>query len=224
MIVKTGAPSERKRKQIDSARQQLVMWLSLAGCAVIITLIVGLNFWHKIVYQHKVNVELGKTEAILKKNVDSIKSLKDNVNALKSDEALNLPQLKSEGKSSLQLVLDAMPTKHDATSLGSSLQERILSRSGVAITAMDVSPSTDQDTSESASDKSAQAAQFSVTISGSISAVKNALHDMENSLRTITINDMTLDGTNDKMTAKITATTYYLPKVQYKLGEKEVKP
>ncbi len=222
-----------KRQQIDSAQKQVMMWLSFAGCAVVVTVIVGCNFWDKIVYQTKVNTEVGKTEAILKDNITKIKRIKSNVDALKADESLNLSQIKSDDKSPLQVVLDALPTKNDFASLGSSLQDRILSRSGAFIQSINIDETHEASTSSSSSSSSssektlglpAKPVHFSVTFSGTINDIRDTLRDLNNSIRTIVINDLQIDGSDDKMNARVSATTYYSPKVNYKLMQKEVTP
>lgn len=227
-----------KRQQIDSAQKQVMMWLSFAGCAVVVTLIVGCNFWNKIVYQTKVNTEVGNTESILKGNVEKIKKIKSNVDALKADEALNLSQIKPDDRSPLQVILDALPTKNDTTSLGSSLQDKILTRSGVVVQAINIDsndtelsstkPNTKKKFSSFSNERTLGLAaipvHFSVTISGSIHYIQKTINDLNNSIRTIVINDIQIDGSDDRMTAHINATTYYAPKIDYKLMQKEVAP
>lgn len=221
-----------KRQQIDSARKQVLMWMCFAGCAVLITIIVGWNFWNKIIYQTKVNAEVSKTEEIMKNNVAKIKKIKSNVDALKADEALNLSQIKADNKSPLQVILDALPTKNDATSLGSSLQDRVLAHSRASIQSIDIddqdSNSNDDSSSSNVSGNTlglpAKPVQFSLALTGTMLDIQSTLRDIESSIRTIVVNDIQINGSDNRMTASISATTYYSPKVNYNLGQKEVKP
>ena len=220
-----------KRQQIDNARKQVVMWLSFAGCAVVVTAIVGWNFWNKIVYQTKVNNEINETEDILSHNVSKISKIKSNVDALKADESLNLTQIKADNKAPLQVILDALPTKNDSTSLGSSLQDRVLSRSGATIQSIEIDDHDNLGGKVSVSSSTgktlglaAKPVHFAITLAGTAHDIQNTLRDIENSIRTIVVNDIQFDGSDNRMNARISATTYYSPKVNYKLTKKEVKP
>ncbi len=229
----------RKRQQIDSTRKQVVFWVAAAGCCVVIALIAGVRLWQKIQYQNKVNSQLQTAEKTLKSNVSAIDLIRTNVDALKSNEQLNLSQLKSDDQSPLQVVLDAMPTQDNRVALGSALQDKVLSLHGATIQSLTVvsddtsSSSTDTTTSSDSSSSSSTGGsslnvaavpiEFSVELSGDYNSIQKTVEDMERSIRTIIINSMTIDGTDDKLSAKIVATTYYTPKINYKTSTTEVK-
>ena len=166
--------------------------------------------------------------------MSAIDTIRTNVDALKSNEQLNLSQLKSDDQSPLQVILDAMPTEDNRTALGSSLQDKVLSLHGATIQNLSVisddSASTTSDDSElSASDNTsslnvaAKPIEFSLELTGDYTSIQRTIEDMERSIRTIVINNMTVDGTDNNLTAKITATTYYTPKINYKTSTTEVK-
>lgn len=225
----------RKRQQIDNARKQVVIWVAAAGCCAVIAIIVGIRLWQKIQYQNKVNSQLQTAEKTLKSNVSAIDTIRTNVDALKSNERLNLTQLKSDDQSPLQVVLDAMPTQDNRTALGSALQDKVLSLHGATIQNLTVisddstsSASTDTASSSASGDTStlnvaATPIEFSVELSGDYNSIQKTIEDMERSIRTIVINSMSIDGSDDKLTVKIVATTYYAPKINYKTSTTEVK-
>lgn len=224
----------KKRQQIESTQKQVVFWVAAAGCCVVLAAIVGLRLWQNIQYQNKVNAQLQTAERTLKSNVSAIDTIRTNVDALKSNEQLNLSQLKSDDQSPLQVILDAMPTEDNRTALGSSLQDKVLSLHGATIQNLSVisddSASTTSDDSElSASDNTsslnvaAKPIEFSLELTGDYTSIQRTIEDMERSIRTIVINNMTVDGTDNNLTAKITATTYYTPKINYKTSTTEVK-
>ncbi len=54
--------------------------------------------------------------------------------------------------------------------------------------------------------------------------IHTAIKDIERTIRPIIIDSIDLQGTGDQLQATITATTYYVPKVNYTLGSEEVEP
>ena len=69
----------------------------------------------------------------------------------------------------------------------------------------------------------AQAVGFNMSFSGSSEAVTNAIENIEKSIRPISINSLKLEGTDSKLTASISAVTYYTPSVNLELGTKTVE-
>ncbi|MCL1876575.1 hypothetical protein FWF74_00830 [Candidatus Saccharibacteria bacterium] len=65
---------------------------------------------------------------------------------------------------------------------------------------------------------------FVIDVTGSYDSVQELLKAIEKTIRPITINSMSFSGSNGKLQVTINATTYYLPKVNYQLGSKEIKP
>lgn len=228
--------SARKREQIDNIQKQLVMWLALAGSAAVLAIILTMNISQKISYQLKVNSELGKTKETLESNVKAINQIKSSVNALASNDNLNLENIKGDDSTALQVVLDALPTENDQESLGSSLQAKVFSRSGAALSkfSFDDSSSASASTTTSTGSTStatagstltqqAQPMGFSATINGNTSGITDTLKNLQNSIRTINVNSMQISGSDNNLEAKITANAYYSPKVEYKSGTKTVE-
>lgn len=69
----------------------------------------------------------------------------------------------------------------------------------------------------------AQAVGFNMSFSGSSEAVTSAIENIEKSIRPISINSLKLEGTDSKLTASISAVTYYTPSVNLELGTKTVE-
>jgi Tfp pilus assembly protein PilO len=221
----------RKRAQIATANKQMFIWVAAAAVIVAICFVLGLNFVQRIIYQAKVNGEISKTADTLANNVKVIPELMTEVDTLKTNTNLNLANLKSDDSTAFQVVLDALPTEDDRTALGASLQQKVLTPSGVSIEQISVTDSGGAviTTDETAADNSsvqptAQIITFSMVLNGSYSAIQSAIKDIERTIRPITINSIDLQGTDDKLQATINATTYYVPKVNYSLGSKEVEP
>ena len=238
----------KKRQQITNTRKQVFTWVALAAALVVICLVVGWNLMQRINYQNKVNRDVGKTAQTMHDNVEAADKLIKNVNALKANAALSLPNLKADDSTVFQVVIDALPTEDDSVALSSSLQNKILSKSGVTIEQINVdttesdsssgsssSSSGSSSSSDSGSSKSgvskaddiqfpvAKPITFRVSLVGSFDSVKSALQDIESTIRPITITKLTIDGSDDKLNATIEAQTYYSSKVNFKLGKKEIQ-
>ncbi len=242
----------KKRQQITNTRKQVFTWVALAAALVVICLVVGWNLMQRINYQNKVNRDVGKTAQTMHDNVEAADKLIKNVNALKANAALSLPNLKADDSTVFQVVIDALPTEDDSVALSSSLQNKILSKSGVTIEQINVDTTESDSSSGSSSSSSSSSGSsssssssssgksgvskaddiqfpvakpitFRVSLVGSFDSVKSALQDIESTIRPITITKLTIDGSDDKLNATIEAQTYYSSKVNFKLGKKEIQ-
>lgn len=226
----------KKRQEIDKTRKQLFVWVAVASAAVVVCITVGINLFHQIQYQSKVNGELGKTEKTMKNNVTNSKKVIQAVDKLRTNEALASVN-KPDGSNVFQVVLDAMPTSNDAVALSSSIQSKILEPStGVTINSINVESTGTGDTGESTSDDAssssssssdasfptAQSINFTVSMTGSSEQIDNALKNIEKTIRPIDINSINIQGTDSKLEVTLNCTTYYTESVKFKLGEKTV--
>ena len=223
----------KKRQQIAGTRKQVFIWVALASAAVVVCLVVGINLFQRISYQSKVNSELGETDKVLKNSVSAIDGLVKSVNDLRANTALTLPNLKSDDSTVFQVVIDALPTEDDSVDLSSSLQNRILSRSGASIEQITIDSVGSSATSSSSSDAEsdsgaavdfpiAQRINFRISVVGGYDTIRSTVQDIERTIRPIIINEVTLNGSDNNLTATIDATTYYSPNVDYRVGSKEV--
>ena len=220
----------KKRQQISDTRKQVFIWVAAASAVVMVCLVIGFNLYQRIAYQTKVNSELAKTTKTLDNDVQAIDSVIENVNALKSNKKLNLTNLKSDDSTVFQVVIDALPTEDDSVALSASLQDRILAQAGVTIDQISVestSTTTTDDDEDSSSSSSidfptAQPITFRFTIIGSYDAITDALKDIERSIRPIIINQLSIEGSDDRLEATVQATTYYSSSVKFTTSTKEV--
>lgn len=219
----------KKRQQIAGTRKEVLMWVAIASAVVVICLVVGMNIFQRIQYQMKVNAEISKTAKTMEANVKAVDGLIKNVNDLRANRLLTAPGLKADDSTVFQVVIDALPTENDSVSLSSSLQNKILNRSGVTIEQISVdgessSSSNDDDevTTSSVEFPVAQPINFRISIVGTYESIKQTLADIERTIRPIIINSLEISGTDDRLTATIQATTYYSSNVNFQVGEKEV--
>ncbi|SRR6266496_569222 len=205
----------KKRQQIENAGRTMFLWVAIASVAVSICVVTAQFLFQRWTYNNHVLTAKYKAADTLKKNLTSAKQLQDAVNALVSDD--NLASVKtSTDDPNTKSVLDALPSKFDATAFATSLQQAILSRSGVTIEGITV-PSQDPNTSSTgttantttATDPTPQEMKFDVTVSGSYDKIRGMMFDLERTIRPIKMTAITLTGDDAAMSATISGVTYY---------------
>jgi hypothetical protein len=216
----------RKRAQIDSTNKQVFTWVAGAAAAAVIAVVVTLNLSQTIAYQTKVNGELGKTADTMKQNIENVKQLRLNIDALSSSQNLNLAAIKDPDSTPLQVILDALPTKEDRVNIGSSMQRKVLAPSGVGITSLGTVSVGNVETGVGGASgglhPTAQPISFSFVISGSYEVIHQALKDIERTIRPIVITSLNLQGTQLNLQASVTVTTYYVPPVSWQTSKTTV--
>lgn len=230
----TGVPTT-KRQQIDNTRQQMFIVTAMAAGAIVVCLMVGWNLITRIIYQNRVNDELGNTNQIMHANVDNIDRLIANIDNLKADKNLNLTNIRNNDESAIQVILDSLPTEDNRLALSASLKDKILASSGVHIESINVTQNDDSSgDTESAMTNLAQGGSggvaatssiyttadkipFATTFSGSSNLIQQAFQAMENSIRPIHIDTFSINIDDTGYTADVNAHTYFSKPVQYKL-------
>ncbi len=224
----------RKRQKIDQTNKQMMLWVAGAAAAVTICAMLAINLIGQIKYQAKIISKKSETSETLKTSLDAVTALTKNINTLQTDQ--NLLALRADtDDTAFNVVIDALPTEDDATALGSSIQEKVLAGSGVSLesfeyatingaTATGNTATTDTTKSTSSIRPEAQAITFRFKITGSYDSIKAALINIEKTIRPIIIQNLDIDGTVDELTATVSATTYYVPRVHYAVGEESVLP
>lgn len=221
----------RKRQKIDQTNKQMMLWVAGAAAAVTICAMLAINLIGQIKYQAKIISKKSETSEILKTSLAAITDLTKNINTLQTDQ--NLLALRADtDDTAFNVVIDALPTEDDATALGSSMQEKVLAGSGVSLESFEYSvingtngvPTDTSATKSSTIRPEAQAIAFRFKITGSYDSIKAALVNIEKTIRPIIIQNLDIDGTVNELSATISATTYYVPRVHYALGEESVLP
>ena len=199
----------KKRQQIELAGRNMFAWVVVAAVAVSFCLATGQYLFSKWQYNNKVLGAKYTASDTLAQNIVNAKQLKQEVDALVANA--NLALVKTDpADSNLKSVLDALPTVPDTAALATSLQQAILSRSGVTIESITVPPETSQPV-DGADKPTPQAITFSFVVSGSFSKIQAMVKDLERTIRPIQVTGINLTGTDANLRANIEATTYYQP-------------
>lgn len=219
----------KKRQQIENASHSMFIWVAIAAVAVSICVVTAQFLFQKWSYNNRVLNAKYKAADTLKKNIVNAKALQEAVNNLVSNQDLASVKTNAED-SNTQSVLDALPSKFDPTALGTSLQQAILSRSGVTIEGITVPSDEDQGATttaegetEATSDATPKEMKFEITVSGSYDKIRNMMLDLERTIRPMKVTSITLNGDDAAMTAAITGVTYYQPSKSAQIKQEVVK-
>jgi Tfp pilus assembly protein PilO len=116
-----------------------------------------------------------------------------------------------------------LPATLDPSALATSLQQIVLSKSGVTIENIAV-PQELQATGETkALAATPQTISFSFVVSGSYDKIHQMVTDIERTIRPIQINSINITGTDASLRASVNATTYYQPSKTVTVQEKTIQ-
>jgi len=222
----------RKRQQIAHANRSMFLWVAGASVIVAFALVVGQFLFQQMLFNEKVLNEKRTTDSTLNNNIQAADTLKQEVNTLLANNNLAQSRAKSTD-SNLRVVLDALPTTLDGLNLGTSLQTVLLSGRVRSIEALSVDTTSGvnaqdeavQDASSTDSNSDApQELTFRFAIGGDFANIKNALQALDHSIRPIQVTALTIEGSDNNLSATVEAKTFYQPAKTIKLKEKTVLP
>lgn len=215
----------RKRQQIASSNKAMFVWVACASVLVAASLVLSIFIVKQILFTEKVLNEKGKTVQTLKDNIEVADDLDKSVKKLSVNKNLKAVR-SSSSDSNLDVVIDALPYAEDTVALGSSLQKTLLTDVSVET----LSPQTEDDSSgvdlgsiDQVGD--AQPIAFTFKVTGTSDQLEKLFDKLNLSIRPIRIINMQLESAGSgKVTATVSAATFYQPKKDIKLNEKVIKP
>ncbi len=220
--------SIRKRSQIAKANRMMFLWVMITSVVVGFALVGSLFLVQKLLFNEKVLSEKNKTIATLNSNNNNIEELKSQIRVLDSSSALS--SVKSDPSDQpVQVILDALPSEANALALGASLQTKLLNNiNGLTLDALQVDP-VNSDTLISPSTTSTLIDQpsisFRFSVTGSETALKEALSKLERSIRSIDVVSLRIESKGkDSSIMTVQAKAYYEPARVVELRDKVVKP
>ncbi len=219
----------RKRAQIALANRAMFMWV--AGVSVIFGFaIVGVIFLAQmLVFNEKVLIEKNRTVSNLNSNLKVVNTLETNVKKLDANQALISSRSKSDDQA-IQAVLDALPSDANSLALGASLQNKLLANiSGLELQSLQVDQVIGTESLNSGglvisgSTDMTNEISFNFSVSGDDAALKQALVNLEKSIRTINVISVSIESQGAVRTMNVKAKAYYEPAIKVELKEKVVK-
>jgi len=209
-------PAMKKRQVIANSNKTMFLWIAIMSAVVGICAVVAYFLFQQIYYKGKVAAELDNTSTILTESLANAQTLIQNVQVLETNQALNTAKAQPDEKA-LQVILDALPADANTLALGASLQQKLLTGvDGVSVDSLIVLPQ---------GDSSAQTNQLPFTFvvrSKSASSLKDLLHRLERSIRTIDIDVISLEKNDNDYTMSVQAHAYYLNAKSVTLTDKVV--
>lgn len=235
MAAQTNDVAIRKRTQIAQANRTMFIWIAIASALVGIAAVVGYFMAQKLFYNERVLGEKQNTVSILEANNKAIPALEDEIRALDTNSALATVKA-NDTDQAIQVILDALPSDVNSNAFGASLQNKLLNGiEGLTIESLQVDPVigievlTGSDGSEidaSATDGEAAAENaitFQFTVVGSQENLKQALLNLEKSVRAIVITSARIEILSTGPQLSVQGKTFYEPEKTIGLTKKVVK-
>lgn len=222
----------RKRNQIMKANRTMFLWVACVSIVFGIALVGIMFLTQMLLFNERVLAEKDRTVAILKSNNQNIKELESQILVLDTNQSLAKLKAKTDDKA-IQVILDALPSDANSSALGSSLQDKLLSNvDGLILNSIKINPVVgvellqEEDAFINANNNGEYLQKnitFSISATGNESALKKALQNLENSIRTIDIVSLRIEGQGDKSIMTIDGQAYYEPERFVQLKDKVVK-
>lgn len=220
------ATALRKRQQIEKANRSMFAWVAGASVIVAFAVVAAQFMIQQGIFNEKVLNEKRDTDRTLSQNLDAVDTLKSEVNTLLANNNLAAARAQSDD-SNLQVVLDALPPTLDSLNLGTSLQSVLLGGNVQRIDSLTVDASATDDFVQDAAEMSVEGPveiPFQFTINGNYNQIRDALRALERSIRPIQVQAVSIEGSDDNLTATVNAVTYYQSEKSIELQEKTVTP
>lgn len=221
-----------KRQQLDQTNRNIFIWVAIAGGVVALSLVLLQFLVKEALFNQKIITAQQKTVDTLEQNLTNAPKLKKNVDALLASNSLALLRANAQD-STLQVILDALPTTGDATTFSNSLYNRVLVRTGVQVSAVSVGTQNDPSAALApapivadggSSAPTPQPLPYAVTFNGTQAQVTDTLVSLEKVIRPISTKKMTVNASGNSLLVNLTGETYFMPKSTIDLGKTSIKP
>lgn len=215
-----------KREQLKKANKTIFIWVAAAAVVLAFSLVALQFLVRQGLFNGKIIKEQQATNRALDESKQNFEGLKRNVDALLAETKLSGLRA-NPSDSSLQVVLDALPTTGDPTTFSNSLYNKILSRQGVSITGVTVgtgSAAVAPTPTDAAVAATTSPLTFEATIAGSPDQIRNTLMDIEKVIRPIVVRQLNITVNGAQIDTNIVGETYYLPRSTVNLTDKTIKP
>jgi len=221
----------RKRTQISKANRTMFLWIAAASVVVGFAAVTSVFLGQKLMFTEKVLAEKSRTVSTLSANNNAVDELQTQVRVLDTNESLMKARAKDSDQA-VQVILDALPGDANSPALGASLQNKLLAGiPGLTLQSLQIEPVAGIETLtdsavESGSGAAASATQisFSFAVSGSQDAIRQALSNLERSIRTIDVTSLQIEGQGNSQLMTVQARAFYEPTKNVVLYDKVIKP
>jgi len=220
----------RKRTQISKANRTMFLWVAGASALVAFAVVGSIFLGQKLIFNEKVLIEKNKAVSTLNANNAAVSDLETNVRVLDTDESLMKARAKDTDQA-VQVILDALPSEANSLALGASLQNKLLAGiQGLTIESLQVDPVigveslTESSVISGTEVAGANEITFRFAVTGNQDALRQALTNLERSIRTISIISLQIENQGTTQLMTVQARAYYEPTTNVVLYDKVVKP
>lgn len=217
-----------KRIAISKANAQMVAVVAVASFISIFCLVASSAVWGQNKYQSHVIKAKSAAHAQLQKNVQAFTNLSDAYNTFvgSGTNAIggNSTGTGDNDGNNAKIILDALPSSYDFPALASSL-EKILADNHFTVGSI---TGTDDQVAQGGNTSSPKPVPvpipFSFTVTGTnYVAIQQLISTLQNSIRPIQIDTLSLSGSSNNMQVSVTAHTYYQPGKSLTITKQVVK-
>lgn len=226
----------RKRTQIASANRLMFLWV--AGVSVVfgVSLVAAIFLTQMLFFNERVLTAKNITVSTLEtnyKNVTDKDGLLDKFRVLNTNQALIDAKAKPEDQP-VQVILDALPSDANSLALGASLQNKLLTGiNGLTLESLQVDPVAGVETlgasgsyvvdDSTTTSGSQNQISFRFSVDGSETALKQALINLESSIRTIDLTSLKIESQGAIRMMTIQARAFYEPVRDVKIKYEVIK-
>lgn len=217
-----------KRLAISKTNTRMVASVGIAAFITIFCLVAAKSVASQTTYQGRVISAEDKANTQLTANIDAYNSLASHYNKFVSSSTNILggqtSSTTSNGGNNAKVILDALPPSYDFPALTSTI-EGILNNQGLSIASIS---GTDNELTEQNNNSSPSPAPISMPFSFSVnnmsySQIGSLLTTLQQSVRPIAIDTLSVTGGSGDITLTINAHTYYQPAKNLSITQEEVK-
>jgi len=212
----------KKRQQIEVAGRTMFVWVAIAAVASSFCIATGQYLFSKWDFNNKIIAKKDTVAQTLDININSANKLKQEVDNLTANQDLASVKTNSEDPNT-KSILDALPTTFDPAALATSLQQVILSRSGVSVESITVPPDVDTVTTVASALTGPQEVKLSFTVTGTYDKIKTLMVDLGRTIRPMKLSNLALNGSDNNLRASFELITYYQPPKTVMLSEELIK-
>jgi hypothetical protein len=217
-----------KRVAINRSNAQLVIIVGVASFITVFCLVASASIWSQNKYQARVTKEKTVARVQLQKNLKAYADLSAAYNTFNAAPT-NVIGGNSSGTgdndgNNSKIILDALPSSYDFPALATSI-EKILADNNLTVGSISGTDDQVNQGSNVLSDNPQAVPipfSFSVTNSNYVDVIK-LLSKLESSIRPISIDSISMTGSNSSMEVSIQAHTYYQPGKSLSITKKVVK-
>jgi hypothetical protein len=232
MDTKSKGAALRKRTQIAMANRVMFFWVAGVSIVFGFALVATIFLTQMLLFNERVLSAKDQTIAMLKTDNDNVPGLEAQIRVLDTNQALISAKANPSDRA-IQVILDALPSDANSLALGASIQNKLLANiPGLTLDSLQVDPVVGIESL--ASDNSVENASyvtastqneidFRFSVSGDEVALKQALTNLESSIRTIDVTSLKIESQGTTRELSVQARAFYEPARVVQLRDITVK-